>query len=205
MNAPRPLVVAALLASIAVAGCGDDDPAPPSQSAQQPVSALPGRPTAAARDAVRDRGSSARAVLGLWDSLKLGAVPVAVDAYLPDVTEAVGASALAAVLAALQGTVVQYEPKVIDVESTPAGSLVSVRAVAGNGPAVEHAYLLRRRGGRWRVAYDTLVARNIDALVAREQGALDGNVERPSRRARQAGAEAARLFRDTALRSVPGS
>lgn len=201
MNAVRSLVAAAVLVSIAVSGCGGgDDGAGESASAQEPVSVLPTDPTAAAREAARDRDSAASAVLELWNDLKTGAVPVAVLAYHPDVTDSVGASPLAAALAALQGTVAPYEARIIDIEPTRVGSLVLVRAVAKNAPAVEHAYVLRREGGRWRVAYDTLVGRNIEALVAREQAALEGNVE-TSRRARRAGAEAARQFREAGLGS----
>lgn len=202
MNVVRSLVAAAVLVAIAVSGCGGgDDGAGESASAQEPVSVLPTDPTAAARQAVRDRDSAATAVLELWSDLKTGAVPVAVLAYHPDVTDSVGASPLAAALAALQGTVAPYEARIIDLEATRVGSLVLVRAVAKNAPAIEHAYLLRREGGRWRVAYDTLVGRNIEALVAREQAALEGNVERPSRRARRAGAEAAQQFREAGLGS----
>lgn len=202
MNAVRTLVAGAVLVSIALSGCGgEDDGAGESASAQEPISVLPTEPTAAAREAVRDRDSAARAVLELWSDLKAGAVPVAVLAYHPDVTESVGASPLAATLAALQGTVAPYEPRIIDVEPTRVGSLVLMRAIAKNGPAVEHAYVLRREGRRWRVTYDTLVGRNIEALVAREQAALEGDVERPSQRARRAGADAAREFRDAGLGS----
>lgn len=198
MNASRAFAAAAVFTALVV-GCSSDDPAPEQRSAQEPISVLPADPTGAARQALRDPDSSARTVLDLWNHLKFGAVPVAASAYAPSVTESVGASALSGTLAALQGTVAPYELQIMDVESTAVGSLVLVRGVAKNAPEVEHAYLLRRVGDRWAIVYDSLVAGNIEALVTRQEAALDGDVEQASRRARSAGAQAAQSFRAAGL------
>jgi hypothetical protein len=185
-----------------VIGCGGSDSKTQSRARAQPSAAstdTPGVPS--------DEPKSPRAaVLRLLDYLQSGAILNAVLVYDTRVRDAIGTPNLAGALATLEDVQTGPKPVVLKVESTPIGSLVTVRWVPQTGPSTTSSYLVRLNGGHWVIVYDSRLAANLGGYVtSRTQLVLDpGGPPNPkSPKALAAGQRAADRYRDAALRSIP--
>lgn len=163
-----------------------------------------------AGDPVAEPKSPRAAVLRLWDLVATGAVVNAVLLYDKPVRDAAGIPNIAGSLASLQQEVTAYQPVVLKVESTPVGSLVTLKWVsrARVGPSQTYSYLLRQRGGRWLIVYDGRLALVLPSYVtATTQLAIDPTAgpSQPSPKATAAGQLIAEKYRAAALRATSPS
>jgi hypothetical protein len=204
------LLTAGASSALVFSGCGGDDkpdaakPATTAASAAQPGTPASGAGTAtpASKPELVAAGTAGAAVLEFWRYMQVGAVPAAVLAYTPAVRRAVGVTTLAGAVAAQRGNVRDINPVVVSADRTAAGTLVIVRGRAaepGSAP-LEASYTLRRTGGRWLIAFDTLADAAIrDYVLASVQGSIDPRASRPGREATKAAYEATERFRAAAF------
>jgi hypothetical protein len=179
-------------------------------SGSKKQSRVPTEPSAASTDTPGEKSEEPKspraAVSRLLEYLQSGAVLNAVLVYDTRVRDAIGTPNLAGTLATFQDVETGPKPIVLKVESTPIGSLVTVRWVAKTGPSTTSSYLVRRNGQRWVIVYDSRLAANLAGYVtARTQLAIDPNAlpGQRSPKATAAGQRAADKYRDVALGSTP--
>lgn len=146
-------------------------------------------------------GSAGRTVISFWENAKLGAVPIAVLAYAPEVRQAVGVQELAGTLAAQQGNIANTTPVVRQVKQTRLGPLVVMRAVRKEGTSPDYAFLLRRRRDTWVVTYDSFTAQALRSYVASRTRSEGGDKKQDAERSGEAGEAAAERFRSASLRN----
>ena len=158
-----------------------------------------------AGDPLAEPKSARAAVLRLWELIRTGAVLNAVLLYDKPVRDAAGLSNVVGALASLQPEVTA-PPQILRVESTPAGSLVTLKLGNGMSPAQEYSYLLRRSGGRWQIVYDSRLAVALPTyVVAATQQAINPRAgpNQTSPTAQAAGQRVVQRYRAAALRATP--
>ncbi len=151
----RLLAVGCLIAAGFLGGCnaGDDEP-----TAQAPAPAgdspIPEQPE---DSGLAQEGAPGRTVLETFRFIQLGAIPPAVLQYDSAVRDQVGLPALAGAVQNLRPQVAESSARLESVETAPGGQLAILRVTPPQGPSRIYSYLLRKRGDRWTVAYDTLM------------------------------------------------
>lgn len=197
---------AALALVLATAGgmvaCGETGSQKPSSA---PAATSPAASNAPAGDPADEPTSSRAAVLRLWELIQAGAVLNAVLLYDKPVRDAAGVSNVAGALASIQPDVTG-PPQILKAESTPAGSLVTIRPGSGPSASQTYSYLLRQTGGRWQIVYDSRLAQALPAyVVAATQQAIDpgSGPNKTSPRAQAAGQRVVEKYRAAALRATP--
>jgi hypothetical protein len=147
-----------------------------------------------------DPGSPGAAVLDLWRYLQMGAVPVAMLSIDQKAQASVGEAILAGAMASVQGDLKSTKAYVTGTEQTPAGTLVRVAATRPDGGLSTDVFLLRQRGGKWKVVYDTLLT---DAIRIHAESLADNRSvpagKDPSARAVAAGLAATDRYRASAI------
>lgn len=188
-----PAIVVAVTATFGLAACGgggDDnkksEARPTVDNVRQDASLV--RP-----------GSAGRAVVSFWENTQLGAVPVAVLTYAPEVRQDVGVQDLAGTLAAQQGNIMNTTPIVRQVRQTRLGPLVVMRAVRKEGTSPDYAFLLRRRRSAWVITYDSFTASSLRSYVASRTQSPGRNQAQAASRAAEAGEAATQRFRSASL------
>lgn len=140
-------------------------------------------------------GSPEAAALRSWGYYKTSTWPVLAAAYHPRVLRSLGSSDVMDALTVAGGSL--QDAPTIDVKSKPTtlGSFVTLRVRYQDKPYAI-TYLMVRSGGRWRIAYDTLLANALPTYVQARIADLTGKRGKdPSQQAVNAGQEAARLYR----------
>jgi hypothetical protein len=166
------------------------------------VRAQPSPQSADARAMLDNPSSPASTVRRLWRYMQRGALLPAVLVYHPALREAVGDRDFAAVVAAQQVALAGIRPRVIDVEETAAGRLITVEAIPQTGDATRYSYVLRRDPQGWVIVYDTLMADAIGRVItSRVQSSIDPNASTPAARAVDTGNRVADAFREAALQA----
>jgi hypothetical protein len=146
-----------LIGAALLGGCtaGDDEPtaqAPAPAPAQDP--GIPKQPEDAG---LAREGTSGKAVLETFRFIQLGAIPPAVLQYDPVVREQVGIPAFAGAVQNLGPQVTDSSASLESVETVRGGALALLRVTPRQGPPQTYSYFLRKRGGRWKVVYDTFM------------------------------------------------
>jgi hypothetical protein len=103
-------------------------------------------------------GTPGRTVLETFRFIQLGAIPPAVLQYDSGVREQVGLPAFAGAVQFLQPQVAESSARLESVEATRGGQLAILSVTPPKGPSQTYSYVLRKRGGRWNVVYDTFMA-----------------------------------------------
>ncbi len=147
----RLLAVGCLIATVSLGGCNDGDDEP---TAQAPAPApVEGSVTPEQRE-----GTPGRTVLETFRFIQLGAIPPAVLQYDSGVREQVGLPAFAGAVQYLQPLVADSSARLESVEAARGGQLAILSVTPPKGPSQTYSYVLRKRGGRWNVVYDTFMA-----------------------------------------------
>ncbi len=147
-----------LIAAGFLGGCnaGDDEP-----TAQAPAPAPAGDSPLREQpedSSLAQEGAPGETVLETFRFIQLGAIPPAVLQYDPGVRKQVGLPAFAGAVQYLQPQVAESSARLESVEATPGGQLAILRVTPPTGPPQTYSYVLRKRGGRWNVVYDTFMA-----------------------------------------------
>lgn len=196
MNKNKPLAklivgLAVSAAAIGATACGD------SKSSKEPRAPTP-QPSVSlsGKERLARRGTPGATVLRLWRYLQVGAIPPAALLYAKDVRENLGIADLAGALSLSVASVVVYRPTIVSVERTPGGSLVILRAVSKTGVSPQYAYVLRRKGGKWVITYDSLLEPALkNYVIAKVRLARNEKQKQPSIKARRAGEAVAEVYR----------
>ena len=145
--------------------------------------------------------SPARTLLELFFWAQWGSAPNIVAAYLPAVVRALGAEDLAGAYGAERASLLSSRPRIANTVRKRFGVVVTVELLRRNELPARHSFTLRRVGGRWRVAFDTLLEEGIAAYVqTRDTPAHAGaGAAAVPDAAEKAGIAAAREYRRIAL------
>jgi len=160
-------VVAALSgAALAVTGCASDqekaatDKAPLTTATDANDSAQ----TTVGSDLEKTRSAGATALTFIRD-VRDGAGPVLLPAYDSRITQRIGTSNMIGALESVRQAVQQTTPGVARQRSAMSGELVTLRLRREEGKNIMSSFLLRRQGGKWIIAYDSLLAEGLRAYV----------------------------------------
>jgi hypothetical protein len=170
------LTLIALVVGV-VAGCGGSGVVDATSAAGQPAAQTP-----------------SAAVLELWDAIATGN-PTLPNSYDRRVVDLVGADNLFYLFrgnAALFGT----EPQVRSVTQTPQGTVVVIRVKPKGSSAVTGSYVLRKRGSRWVVLFDSTLTDIVGQQLAIQAQERVNPRKNPGRGARAAGRRAERQLRE---------
>jgi hypothetical protein len=191
------LTGAVVLLAMALAGCGGGDDAAPRPNT---------RTAAAAKPAPQDRrlttpGSPGAVVQSTMQLIELGALPAAIAQYQPATVRSVDIEDFASAVQSLQADFETGQPRVRAVKSTSTGTIVVVALHRRGQPASRCSFTLRKRGGKWLIAYDSLMDDAIrSSATARAQSRLTPNRAGTSPPAAAAGIRASSAFRAAGVR-----
>ena len=160
---------------LAVLGCGDSktkkDDAGASASAggtsskQRRLREVPDLLRLA--DLRRERpGSAEAAVLRLLYFAQWGSAPNLAAAYDPVVRERVGVSNIVGTYTQRRASLATSRVRIVERLDTRTGTLISIELLRADAGPAHHSYSLRRREGRWRVVFDTLLEDGLGTYVA---------------------------------------
>lgn len=140
-------------------------------------------------------GSPRRAFLAYWRATQQRSVAAAVEKFDPGLVELIGEARLLRALAYHAGTFATREPRItgVDLAGKRADVQYLVADFTGSAAVYPHSVSFLRRGGSWRVIYDTLLDASLRESEERSvQDRVDPGSE-PSPEASEAGAKAAAL------------
>jgi hypothetical protein len=147
--------------------------------------------------ATNKRSGPEGTVFRLWRMIQVRSYQVAALEYDERVLDALGTDTVIGALEMQQMSLAVTAPKVIAADRTPLGVLVIVNAMSKGRPVGRYSFLLGRKGGSWKLRYDTLLGDTLPAYVQqRVQRRIDPNADQPSQRAAAAGQRAAKTYRD---------
>jgi hypothetical protein len=138
-------------------------------------------------------GSPDKALMELLFWTQWGNLPSVVDAYDPRIVAAMGVSGITGAYSWLRPQVSTSKARVIQRRRHGSTVFLGVEFLTKDGP-VRESFLLRRRGGQWRILYDTLLER---ALKGYTETRVSGGALKPGHAAVRAGERAAQRYRDT--------
>ncbi len=168
----RLLAVGCLIATLSLGGCNDGDDEPTAQApAPAPVedSAIPKQTE---DSALEGEGTPGGTVLETFRFIQLGAIPPAVLQYDSGVREQVGLPAFAGAVQFLQPQVAESSARLESVEAVRGGQLAILSVTSPKGSSQTYSYVLRKRGGRWNVVYDTFMAGGLRNAAGVNEAAL---------------------------------
>jgi hypothetical protein len=126
-----------------------------------------------------------------------GSYQTAALQYDKRVLDAFGTRDVIGALSGQQQALSVTTPKVISTDRTPVGTLVIVNAISKGGATGRYSFLLGRRGGKWKVRYDTLLGTALPGYVQlRLQRRIDPNANEPPPAVARAGERAAERYRE---------
>src|SRR5688572_22469264 len=164
-----------LLAAIALTACGgssstdEKKPAAVASAAQTPGLEPPSTYATNAR-----KGTAGSATLNYLRYVQIGAIPPALLFYDGKVRKLVGINHLAGAMLAERAVLSPMKLSVRASEALPTGTLVIVEGKTSGAPATTWSFILRRRGSRWRIAYDTLMEEQLRPwVIASTQDSID--------------------------------
>jgi hypothetical protein len=124
----------------------------------------------------------------LWQQLREGSFPTAVVLYDKRVTKRMGGRTIIGALRAVNGNFAARAPTIERTRKTPSGTLVEVRFdLPAPHQDVFGSYLLKRRGKRYVIGYDSFLSTGIQTYIRdKVQRRIDPGATNPSPRAIQA-------------------
>jgi hypothetical protein len=187
--AMRTRIALALVAALAVTGCGASVPKLKRADRGSVLEA------AAQRPPIGPPRSPQQAVLKLWAQLQHESYLTAVYDYDPRVRKAFPIPDLIGSLALIRAAFLSAPPQITDVEKTPVGSLVYTQTTMQGKPVGFSSYLVKKTDKGWRITYDSTLH---DALVSYTQQRIEGaktpGTNGPSTEARAAGDRVGRKY-----------
>jgi hypothetical protein len=108
--------------------------------------------------------SPQRAVMETLFWAQWGSTPNVLSMYDPRVRRSLGVNAASA-YAFLRAQLVTSYPRVVAARKGRAGTFVGVEMFSKNTPVRRESFLLEKRGGDWRIVYDTLLDRALVAYI----------------------------------------
>lgn len=197
MRATPYVVVPLSCVALAAAGCsreqdssaGATDNAPPPSTTAASTTTADGSDASQIKTgkALAKEGSAAATALTLVRDVRDGAGPILLPAYDSRILERVGVSNVIGALESVRQITQLTTPVLVRERRATHGQLVVLRLLRQEGEDRNYAFLLRRQGGRWVVAYDSLLAEGVRAYV---QGATAKDPGKPSKSAIKAGERA---------------
>ncbi len=138
-------------------------------------------------------GSARRAVMQLIFWAQWGNLPAIVDAYDNRVVESVGVTRIVGTYDLIRADLLSSRPRIVAQRPTGDAQFVAVEFSRAHRRPVAESFVVHRRDGAWRVAYDTLLGRNIEGFVHAQQAPGDAS---PSAAVRRIGQRAVQRYRD---------
>lgn len=152
-------------------------------------------------DLRRERqGSAASAVLRLLYFAQWGSAPNIAAAYDPVVRERVGVSNIVGTYSQQRAALATSRVRIVERLDRGTGAFIALDVSRADARSARHSYSLRRRLGRWRVVFDTLLEDGLSTYVAStySRSAVDQPPDgAAARRGRQAADAYRRLFVST--------
>jgi hypothetical protein len=184
---------------LALAGCGGSDSdqmvrsgtPQVEQKADGRLTSTPAPLTVA--EVEQQPGDSAqRAVMQAIFWTQWGNLPAVIDLYDDRIVDILGVARITGGYDYLRPELSTARPRVVSTRTDHGGQFVSIELASTRGAPAQEGFLLRRRGGVWRIVYDTLLERAIEgATLAR----LDPGDPTPDRDAQRSAARDAELYR----------
>ncbi len=137
-------------------------------------------------------GSPHRTVMQVMFWTQWGNVPGIVELYDRRIVDVLGVSRITSAYDHLRREVSTSRPRIVATRRNAGGQWVAVELASTREPPVRESFLLRRRDGRWRVVYDTLLERAMEASIL--GGQVPGDPA-PTADVRRSAASAAELYR----------
>lgn len=136
-------------------------------------------------------GTAREAVMQLIFWAQWGNLPAVVSSYDRTVIAELGVTRILGAYDVVRPALLQSRPRIITERRSGEVQFVSIVLETSKDPPAPESFLMRRRPGGWRVVYDTLLERAIEAFAL----VRDGNPN-PGIRARRSAERAARQYRD---------
>jgi hypothetical protein len=165
---------------------------------EQPSGSLRRAPSPlTARDVeAQPKGSAQQTFMLLWFYGQWGNASEIYSLYDPGVQQALGADLIVGAYTEDRPTMLASLPRIVDVHSTRSGTMVNVELLTATARPRPESFLLARRGGSWRVRYDTYLEGTVQSYAqSREQTHIAPTASTPGPEAVAAGARAARRYR----------
>jgi hypothetical protein len=201
----RELCVAAVALAVLVGGCGGSDSgsdrmvrtgeADPKAAADGRLTSNPAPLTLKSLDEVEE-GSPEQAVMTLLFWAQWGNIPAVVDAYDPQVIDALGVTAITSAYSWLRSSLVVSQPRLVSVKRTGENTFVGVELRTTTDAPQRESFVMHRVGDEWRVRYDTLLDRGINGAVITRLNP-DPTAKRQPDKVLAEAAAAAQTYRDT--------
>ncbi len=143
-----------------------------------------------------DAGSAQRSVMTLLFWAQWGNLPAVVEAYDPDVRDALGVSAITSSYSWLRGSLLVSQPRLVSVTRTGENVFLGLELRSTTGAPQRESFVMHRDGDQWRVRYDTLLDRGIYGATITRLNPDPSATRQPVKVLREAEA-AAQRYRDT--------
>jgi hypothetical protein len=187
------LAFALFLTMGGVTGCGSSGESP------NPEGALSKPPGLLSAKEIRSQPPSSpqQTVLSALFYWQWGSIPSVVREYAPEAVSSIGAQTFVATIGFQRPYVSTVRPRISFVRRVaPSAMLVGIDLLSQDAATSHESFLVRRRGGRWQIVYDTLVDRSLVPYQISQPG---GEGSKPSKRAqnraRQFGQNLANAYR----------
>jgi hypothetical protein len=142
------------------------------------------------------RDSPQSVVLQVWFYAQWGSAPSIVRFYDPRVVSTIGAATIANAFARERDDMLGMTPRLGSVVRGPGGRLVTVTLLSATAAPEPESYLLRRRGGVWRIVHDSVLEHALrDYVQVKTQQRVAPGAPRADPRAVAAGVRAATRYR----------
>ena len=197
----RRLLAAAVLASLSLAACGGGSgtdqmvrtgTVPVEQQADGRLAANPS-PLTIEDVEKQPVNSPQRAVMQLILWAQWGNLPGTVDSYDRGVIDGIGVTAVAGSYDYMRPQLLLSQARIIGTRASGPAQFVSLELATRTDPPTREGFLLRRRNGRWRIVFDTLLETAVEGYTISQQ---EPGRAKPSLRAKRNGARAAQRYRD---------
>ena len=194
-------LLAALGATVLVlTGCGGSDTDKMVRTGTAPIArkadgSLASNPAPMTMQDVRKQpeDSPQRTVMQLIFWAQWGNLPAIIDMYDPRVVTGIGTASITGGYDYLRPQLLNSLPRVVDARNSSGGRFISLELTGTSGGPAREGFLLRRRNGVWKVVYDTLLERAIEANTISELAPGDPS---PSSRVMRSGVRAAERYRN---------
>lgn len=189
----RSQAVALAVLAVAATGCSDGEDTTQRSTAEEattsssPVSGGGDEGRRQASKALARDGSAPAAVLTLVRDVRDGAGPIVLPAYDDRIPQRVGATNVIGALDMVRQIAQGSEPVIVRERRATTGQLVVVRLLREGAADPTYSFLVRRKAGRWLIAYDGLLAEALQSYVQNRRAA---NPAKPTKADVEAGAEA---------------
>jgi len=165
---------AVVVAVAMLAGCGGSDSgtdrmvrtgeADPKVGADGRLASNPSPLTLKALDEFEE-GTAEQSVMTLLFWAQWGNLPAVVEAYDPDVLDALGVSAVTGSYSWLRPSLLASQPELVSVKRSGENTFVGLELRTTTDAPTRESFIVHRAGGEWRVRYDTLLDRGIDGAT----------------------------------------